>query len=87
MEVSSASSVRLVSGLQSAVESRHVIGMAQGVLAVKYGISYEAAFEVLHRYSNDFNTKLRDVATRVVETRDLPTVGSVSEARDELDPT
>ncbi|MFC7496110.1 MULTISPECIES: GAF domain-containing protein [unclassified Nocardioides] len=67
-----ASKARLVTGLQSALESRHAIGIAQGVLAVKYGISYERAFEVLHRYSNDTNTKLRDVAARVLDMRDLP---------------
>lgn len=66
------SKARLVTGLRAALESRHVIGMAQGVLAVKYDISFERAFEVLHRYSNDTNTKLRDVAAIVVEERDLP---------------
>jgi GAF domain-containing protein len=66
------SKARLVTGLQAALESRHVIGIAQGVLAVKYDISYERAFEVLHRYSNDTNTKLREVAALVLEERDLP---------------
>lgn len=66
------SKARLVTGLRAALESRHVIGMAQGVLAMKYDISFERAFEVLHRYSNDTNTKLRDVAALVIEHRDLP---------------
>jgi len=66
------SRARLVTGLRAALESRHLIGMAQGVLAVKYDISFERAFEVLHRYSNDTNTKLRDVAALVVDSRDLP---------------
>lgn len=66
------SKARLVTGLRAALESRHLIGMAQGVLATKYDISFERAFEVLHRYSNDSNTKLRDVAALVVESRDLP---------------
>jgi GAF domain-containing protein len=66
------SKARLVTGLQAALESRHLIGIAQGVLAVRYGISYESAFDVLHRYSNDTNTKLRDVAARVADLRDLP---------------
>ena len=39
-----------MSGLRAALESRHVIGIAQGVLAAQYDISYERAFEVLHRY-------------------------------------
>jgi GAF domain-containing protein len=63
---------RLISGLRTALESRHLIGIAQGVLAVRYDISYERAFEVLHRYSNDRNVKLRDVAELVADIRDLP---------------
>ncbi|ABL81434.1 MULTISPECIES: GAF and ANTAR domain-containing protein [unclassified Nocardioides] len=63
---------RLVSGLQAALESRHLIGMAQGVLAVRYGLTYERAFDVLHRFSNDHNVKLRDLARQVIEDRGLP---------------
>jgi GAF domain-containing protein len=63
---------RLVGGLRTALDSRHAIGIAQGVLAVRYDISYERAFQVLHRYSNDHNVKLRDVADQVLETRSLP---------------
>lgn len=68
---------RLVAGLQTALESRHTIGIAQGVLAARYDISFERAFDVLHRYSNDNNLKLRDVAARVAEERDLPADTSV----------
>lgn len=63
---------RLVDGLRNALESRHTIGLAQGVLAVRYDITYERAFQVLHRYSNDHNLKLRDLAERVIESRSLP---------------
>lgn len=63
---------RLVTGLEAALESRHVIGIAQGVLATRFDVSYERAFEVLHRYSNDRNLKLRDVAATVAEIRGLP---------------
>lgn len=66
------SKAKVVTNLQAALESRHAIGMAQGVLAVRYGVSYETAFNVLQRYSNDTNTKLRDVARMVLETRSLP---------------
>lgn len=65
-------SSRLVEGLRTALESRHAIGMAQGVIATRYGISYEQAFDVLHRLSNDTNTKLRDVAQDVLDARGLP---------------
>ncbi len=66
------SQAKLVTGLRTALESRHEIGMAQGVLAVTYGISYEHAFELLRRCSMDTNTKLRDLARRVVRERGLP---------------
>jgi GAF domain-containing protein len=68
------SKARLVAGLRAALESRHVIGIAQGVLATRYDISVERAFEVLHRYSNDHNLKLRDVAETVARERGLPSV-------------
>ena len=63
---------RVVSGLQVALESRHDIGIAQGILAMRYDLSYEEAFAVLHRYSNDRNIKLREVARRVMDERGLP---------------
>jgi GAF domain-containing protein len=66
------STARLVSGLRNAMDSRHTIGIAQGVLAVRYSISYERAFQVLHRYSNDHNIKLRDLAEQVLAERGLP---------------
>ncbi len=66
------STSRLVSGLRNALDSRHTIGIAQGVLAVRYDITYERAFQVLHRYSNEHNHKLRDLAEEVLELRALP---------------
>jgi GAF domain-containing protein len=66
------SKARLVAGLRTALESRHSIGIAQGVLAARYDVSYERAFEVLHRFSNDNNIKLRDVAEMVARDRGLP---------------
>lgn len=63
---------RLVSGLRSAMDSRHTIGMAQGVLAVRYDITFERAFQLLHRHSNEHNVKLRDLAEQVLEERALP---------------
>ena len=66
------SKARLVAGLRAALESRHTIGIAQGLLSARYDVSYERAFEVLHRYSNDHNLKLRDVAELVMRTRGLP---------------
>jgi hypothetical protein len=62
----------LVTGLQTALQSRHLIGVAQGILMSQYDMGLETAFEVLRRYSSHTNVKLRDVATRVVELRALP---------------
>lgn len=63
---------RLVGGLQTAVQSRHAIGAAQGILMQRYDMSLAASFEVLRRYSSHTNRKLRDVAQLVVEQRVLP---------------
>lgn len=66
------SQTRLVSGLQTALQSRHLIGVAQGILMAQYDMGLETAFEVLRRYSSHTNVKLRDVALRVVELGSLP---------------
>lgn len=63
---------QLVTGLQTALQSRHLIGVAQGILMSQYDMGLETAFEVLRRYSSHTNVKLRDVARRVVELRSLP---------------
>ncbi len=57
-------------GLRAALQSRHSIGLAQGILMERYGLDADAAFNVLRRYSRDSNVKLRDVAASVVETFD-----------------
>ncbi len=62
----------LVSGLQTAMDSRHLIGVAQGILMADHGLTVEQAFEVLRRYSSHANVKLREVAAHVVETGALP---------------
>lgn len=63
---------RLVDGLQTALQSRHLIGVAQGILMSQYDMGLETAFEVLRRYSSHANVKLREVAAQVVEARALP---------------
>ena len=66
-------SALLVEGLQIAVQSRHLIGVAQGILMQNYGISMEQAFEVLRRCSSHRNIKLREVAEHIVERATCPT--------------
>lgn len=64
-------SVALAGALQAdnlvrALGSRDVIGQAKGVLMHTHGVDDRAAFEMLRRTSRDTNTKLVEVARRVV---------------------
>ena len=61
-----------VEGLHTAVTSRHLIGVAQGILMQNYSLDMDQAFEVLRRYSSHKNIKLREVAEHVVALGDLP---------------
>lgn len=61
--------VQELTSLTSALQTREDIGKAIGILMERYQLSDERAFEFLVRLSNDSNTKLRDVAARVVEDR------------------
>ena len=63
---------RTESGLRQAMDGRHLIGLAQGILMERFDLSSEKAFAVLRRYSQDRNMKLRNVAAHVVESRGLP---------------
>ena len=59
-------------GLRRAIDARKLIGIAMGMLMERYSIDSEQAFDVLRRYSQTHNTKLRDVAEQVVTERGLP---------------
>lgn len=69
---SALSQAKLVEGLQTAVDSRHQIGVAQGILMARYELRTDQAFEVLRRLSNDHNLPLRQVAARIVEVVGIP---------------
>jgi GAF domain-containing protein len=81
-------SARLVDGLEVAVGSRHLIGMAQGVVMERYGLSADQAFSLLQRLSSTTNTKLRDIAGQIVATREVPIDRLAPErsSKDLLDP-
>lgn len=66
------SSARLVSGLEAALGSRHEIGMAQGILIERYGLTVEQSFAFLRRLSQNLNRKLNDVAREIVATKSIP---------------
>ena len=59
-------------GLYTALDSRKLIGQAQGILMERYGLDETRAFEVLRRYSQDHNIKLREVAKHLIAARQLP---------------
>jgi GAF domain-containing protein len=52
--------------LRTAMQSRHLIGVAQGLLMQRYGLTEEAAFQVLSRHSQNSNIRLREVAAELV---------------------
>lgn len=58
--------------LWKAVDARHLVGQAQGILMERFSITSEQAFSVLRRYSQNQNVKLHDVAGRLVTTGQLP---------------
>ncbi|HET7475041.1 MAG TPA: GAF and ANTAR domain-containing protein [Dermatophilaceae bacterium] len=60
------------SSLRHAIDSRHLIGQAQGILMERFGLGTDQAFAVLLRYSQDKNLKLRHVAESIVSSRRLP---------------
>ncbi len=59
-------------GLLQAIDARHLIGQAQGILMERFGLSADQSFAVLRRYSQDNNVKLRTVAQHIIQTRQLP---------------
>lgn len=79
-------SVTLVSGLRTAVGSRHVIGIAQGILMERFALEQDASFALLRRLSSTANTKLRVIAEQLVATRELPAgaLGDPAEPADDV---
>ena len=65
-------SARHEESLWQAIDSRKLIGQAQGILMERFDLDGGRAFEVLRRYSQDTNTKLVEVARRLAQTRELP---------------
>jgi AmiR/NasT family two-component response regulator len=51
--------------LQHALESRIVIEQAKGVLAERYGLGLDEAFEVMRRAARSNRVKLHELAARV----------------------
>jgi GAF domain-containing protein len=77
--------------LRRAVESRGLIGQAQGMLMQRYGLTAESAFAVLRRCSQQHNTKLSVLAEQLTMTGALPDLphpapGRAEQIQDLLEP-
>ncbi|MFW6773024.1 GAF and ANTAR domain-containing protein [Nocardioides sp. CPCC 205120] len=59
--------VRERTQLAEALESRELIGVAVGVVMQRFGLDRTRAFEFLARTSQNSNTKMRDVAARLID--------------------
>jgi transcriptional regulator with GAF, ATPase, and Fis domain len=55
-----------IGGLNSALQTRHKIGIAQGLLMQRYDLDEDQAFQFLARISQETNVKLHDVAAKVI---------------------
>jgi transcriptional regulator with GAF, ATPase, and Fis domain len=58
--------------LQVALESRAVIDQAKGIVMERHRMTADQAFQLLAGFSSRTNTKLREVAERLVHTGELP---------------
>ncbi|MGY1615603.1 ANTAR domain-containing protein [Geodermatophilus sp. SYSU D00691] len=63
--------VERVEHLRVALDSRAVIDQAKGILMERYKLTADQAFQALVRVSMESNTKVREVAERMVETGEL----------------
>jgi hypothetical protein len=61
-----------IDDLIAALATRETIGQAEGILIERERITSGQAFDVLRRASQNLNVKLREVATYVVETGEVP---------------
>ena len=65
-----AAAQREVEGLRAALETRHTIGLAQGILMARHTLSVAQAFDYLRRRSQSDNVKLRQIAVDLVAELD-----------------
>jgi GAF domain-containing protein len=62
----------MVTGLEQALESRDVIGVAKGVIMANEKMTQDEAFKILIAASQNRNVKIRDLAVEVAETGTTP---------------
>jgi GAF domain-containing protein len=66
------SSARQEESLAQAIDTRKLVGQAQGILMERYDLDDRRAFDVLRRFSQAQNLRLNEVARILVTTRQLP---------------
>lgn len=66
------SSARTHAQLETALETRHEIGEAMGIVMERYHLDQDQAFAVLRKSSQDRNVKLRELVRTVVRTGEIP---------------
>jgi len=66
------SAARTHQQLNHALETRHEIGEAMGILMERYGLTEDTAFKVLKKTSQDRNVKLREIARQICRTGEKP---------------
>ncbi len=69
--------LRIEQDLWSAIDARHLIGQAQGVLMARLDLTAAEAFAWLQRSSQRSNRKVRDIADQIVRTRQVPDCPSI----------
>jgi AmiR/NasT family two-component response regulator len=63
---------RTEQNLWQAIDTRNLIGQAQGMLMARYGLTPDKAFAVLRRYSQTTNVRLAVLAEELTSTGRLP---------------
>jgi ANTAR domain len=66
---------RRTHNLNVALNTREIIGQAEGILMERERITGNQAFDILRRASQNLNIKLRDVAQFLIETGESPDTG------------
>lgn len=59
-------------GLLQALDTRTLIGQAQGILMERFDLEADQAFAVLRRYSQESDRRIGEIVVEIVATRQLP---------------
>ena len=62
-----------IAQLQHALAARVVIEQAKGIMFERFGLAMEDSFELLRQAARSHQVKVRDLAERLVQTRETPT--------------